>query len=46
VPTDSLFYNGGRVTGDVAAGILSMAEIAGGAGIDSLGRTDKLEGLT
>jgi hypothetical protein len=33
VPTDSQFYNGGRVTGDVAAGILGIAEIIGGSGL-------------
>jgi Bacterial EndoU nuclease len=33
VPTDSQFYNGGRVTGDVAAGILGIAEIFGGSGL-------------
>jgi hypothetical protein len=33
VPTDSLFYNSGRITGDVAAGILGIAEIMGGSGL-------------
>jgi hypothetical protein len=33
VPTDSLFYNGGRVTGDLAAGLQGIGEIVGGSGL-------------
>jgi hypothetical protein len=37
VPTDSRFYNSGRVAGDVVSGLQGIAEIFGGGGIDALG---------
>jgi hypothetical protein len=44
VPTDSLFYNSGRITGDVAAGIQGLAEIMGGGGLGGLGGVACLRG--
>jgi hypothetical protein len=37
VPTDSRFYNAGRVAGDVVSGLQGIGEIIGGGGIDGLG---------
>lgn len=36
VPTDSRFYNAGRVAGDIVSGLQGIAEIIGGGGIDGL----------
>jgi filamentous hemagglutinin family protein len=37
VPTDSRFYNAGRIAGDVVSGLQGLGEIIGGGGIDGLG---------
>ena len=44
VPTDSLFYNSGRVAGDVVSGIQGIAEIISGGGLGDLGGAACLRG--